>query len=188
MRQNFTQNNKPGPVDRSSNPVRRPTAGQDVVVGEYYYGIDCPVCKLTSTLVKEANDFMVGARIDVLSVDPEVQYNKMVMDEFSRVENPNARSTVDVGGIEGTPSIIWADGLGSVGIPSKEGDFDEAQMREYIAVSAAKNYVKIVRPDFPEQKVHDFVVEEFFRNSHVAQGIDGDHKPYQALAEVTKRI
>lgn len=190
-RTNFLRNKRPGPIDSPQRPISTPRHDNDILVGEYYYGIDCPHCKQTTPIVELASDSMIGARIDSYHVDKEYDYSKVRTQELGQKLTANARGTFGKGGIEATPTFIWSDGLRARGAPTTDEGFAPLETAYYVTIRAAKCYVKQIYPNVSSDEVHSMVVDDFF-GSHLGERDNPDgtesKDPYNVLREITRRI
>jgi len=162
---------------------KQPQGANDVVVADYYYGINCPACKQASPIISKVAKAMRGATVDKWAADDVYETQVMMHDNLGKQRSPTFMSSLKDGGISATPTIIWADGLLTQGLPFEEdGTIKEKETEEYMCIRAAKCYLKETNPHMGSDGIQGIIDQVF--QGRLVQTPDG-RDPYKGLAELT---
>lgn len=163
--------------------LARSQSPNDVVVADYYYGINCPACKKSTPIIDRLNKEMRGAGIDKWAADDVYSTQSMMHDNLGKKRSPTFTASLKDGGVEATPTIIWADGLITQGLPFEDGgDIRKNETEEYMCIRAAKSYLKQTNPHMQSDDIQGIIDQVF--QGRVVKTQDG-RDPYKGLAEIT---
>lgn len=182
--------NPTGPLSRSKRMGTKPKSNNDVKLGTYYYGTDCPVCKETSPVIRNINQHLKGAYIDTIATDREWQFDEMRNDKIeTKKMSDGLRASLKHGGITATPTMYWEDGLKQTGLPSTGRDIAYDELDEFYCLRAAKVFLKLTRPEMHDDEIHE-TVTQLFDSPHVEEmapdgSVDG-RNPYAGVQMVTR--
>lgn len=167
----------------------QPQGESDIVVGRYYYGINCPHCHEMTPLIENVNANIIGGKIWEIATDDVWEMNKMKHDSLQSKLSPSVKATMKEEPIEVTPTIMWADDMISKGAPySDNNELNVLETREYLCVRAAKCYLKQANPGMHTEEIHD-LTEQVFGGRFVKERTEDGVKrnPYKGLREITWR-
>lgn len=172
-----------------SRSVARPRHDNDIKIGEYFYGMQCPHCKDMSPMVRTTNENLIGGRIDTTATDKVYDLHTVKHENLSSKLSDRVRSTFKNKIVEVTPTIIWSDGLVTEGVPYKEGhEVNELELREYMCVRAAKCYLKAANPGMHSDEIQQMIDQVFggrFVQQRTKDGVK--RRPFKGLRELTHR-
>jgi len=167
----------------------RPRHDNDLVVGTYFYGINCPHCSEVSPLIENVTDNLHGGRIRMVATDDRWETTLMKHDGLSSQLSTPVRESIRDEIIEVTPTIIWSDDLVTKGAPYEDSEMNRDETAEYLSIRATKCYLKEANPGMSLGEI-DEIIEQVFEGRMVRQrtedGIERD--PYKGVREITWRF
>lgn len=170
-----------------SRTQRQPRHDNDILICTYYYGVKCPHCKDMTPHILDAQDNMIGGRIDMIATDDVYEFPQMKHDRISRQIPDQVRRSQRQHMIEVTPTLHWEDGLVTEGLPYDDPhEPNDRELREYIARRSAKTYLKQTRPDLRHQEIEQ-IVDQVMDSRIVEDPVRGDRDPWSGLREITFR-
>ena len=167
----------------------QPEYDNDIRIGEYYYGINCPHCHEMSPLINAVNANVIGGKIFEIATDDVWEMNKMKHESLQSKLSPNVKSSFKDHMIEVTPTIIWGDEMVSEGAPyTDNNELNKKETREYLCVRAAKCYLKKTNPGMHAEEIDDLIEQVFGGRFVMERTEEGTvRNPYKGLREITWR-
>lgn len=163
-----------------SQSRRAPSGPSSIIVGKYYYGIDCPVCHEVGPLIVRLNDNMVGGMVYPVSVNAKVEH------KGDRINKSSVKQTWKHGGISATPTVIWENNVKDVGVKphTNENGINKSGLAEYWCRNAARNFLQQKEPNMSKDHINE-IIRNVFHGPPSKDRKTGERTPFSALRYIT---
>lgn len=167
------------------------TRPRNIKVATYYWGVDCPHCSHVSPIMKKANSVIQNGNIRWVCTDQMWRSEQLHKQRAEYELGPRLKRSFRHGGISGTPTIMWSDGIKTVGMLANDdtGEFAEEEMKEFVCRRAAKAYLNERIPDWEltYEEINEQIIDRYWDSLARRQTNQGPtYDPYLALQKITE--